>query len=464
MSNLPIQADRSIPSLPKSYIAAAALSALTFVVTTVALSVIPHAFPQVGLIGFSALGGGAGLSFIAVILSLCLLNRKRDKLLEVKESVPDRAPAPSQPVAAPPPSVVEAVVVEAPLPGSAADPVDEMTLFRQALPELFKQLDHLCSALVQANDKSEGRPPQAPVTYATQELAAALNAILDDSEQMSRLTFALIVTTSFKSDVFVRSTDDPQAFLDHLLTYCDHEVIRQLQPQIPFPARERGAFNQLYRDLRSKAARMEEAKTASEADRSSLQKKRDYHKAYEVFESAQIALFEWLLTRESVNTAQIQNLINQNTGLALQGICDQLQQTLLDGLCVLKRRYQTGFFNRNDVRTFFYAATLLNGKAIRARVKSMIRLMPLKRPYQDRIFNGFVTPIVQLLATPLYNATVNGSHPLRRAIQEQLIDQDGFAANAQLPDGTPVDQQIIFFANTLQQFATQINDLTFASA
>ncbi|MCH9627362.1 MAG: hypothetical protein S4CHLAM2_10010 [Chlamydiales bacterium] len=462
MSDSTVQASPAVSTLPKPYIVAAALSALAFVVTTVALSAIPHVYPQVGLIGFSVLGGSAALSFIAVILSLCLLNRKRDKLLGVKEQ-PASEPPPV-PVAAPPPPVAAPVaVVEAPPPASpAAAPVDKMTLFREALPHLFSELDHLCSALVQANDKAEGRSARQAITYATEGLSTALNAILDDPEQMSRLTFALIVTTSFKLDAFTASVNDPQAFLQNLSTYCNHDVIQALQGQIALSQREQSTFNRKYQVLRAKAAKIQQAKETFEAN-GSLQNQRALNQAYEAFENAQVLLFEWLLARESVDTNTMDAQINQNTSLALQGICAQLHQMLLGGLVRLKGQYQSGFFDQRDVQAFFYTATSLKGMAIRVRVKQMIRLMPLKRKYQDRILAGFAEPIVELLATPIYNASVNSTHLLRSAIQGQLIGQADFAAVPQLPDETPVDQQIIFFANTLQQFATQIDDLNFTA-
>ena len=78
----------AVPPLPVKLVAATAISATALAITTIALTVLLHLYPQMGVASFSTITAAAGLSFVAFVISCCLVHRKRDAQLAFIQPAP----------------------------------------------------------------------------------------------------------------------------------------------------------------------------------------------------------------------------------------------------------------------------------------------------------------------------------------------------------------------------------------
>ncbi|MCH9627363.1 MAG: hypothetical protein S4CHLAM2_10020 [Chlamydiales bacterium] len=424
----------TVPPLPVKLITAAGVSATALAITTTALTVLLHLYPQMGVVSFATLTTATSLSFVAFVVSVCRLHQKRDVQLALRQ------PAPSIPPFCP--------VVTHPHPH--AQESTEIETVRAALPGLLAKLDACCLAFIRAHNRSRGCPTSLEtiqtVNTAVQNLLDGLNDLLDDEQQMYRLTLAAAIACSFQPNAFVPEWNDPTAFVENLATYCRDPLLQQIQPNVQPPS----ASNIDYQKLCTQAARYRQAPTDEAAG---------------LLLSAFIALLESIMAQSNA----IKACVAQQMPAVLLRFCGTLPQWIEIGLGELQGLYDEGVFERKVVKAALYGATAFQGRAIWMGAPKALRLLPITPTYQRRILDQLIKPLTPLLVNPIYDATVNkvgvvsrSPHPFRVALFEQIVDRDNFVHQPVLP-GNTLSDYITLCDTLLDSYTAQFNALTFGT-
>ncbi len=424
----------AVPPLPVKLVAATAISATALAITTVALTVLLHLYPHMSVISFSTLTAAEGLSFVAFVVSCCLVHRKRDAQLAFIQP-------------APPISPFCPVITH---PHIHPDESTQIETLRAALPNLLAKLDACCLAFIRAHDQSRGHvtSPETiqTVNTAIQNLLDGLNDLLDDEEQMYRLTLAAAITSSFQPDAFLAEWENPTTFIQNLETYCPDPLIQEIQTYL----QTLSASNVDYQTLCTQAARYRQDPTDETAG---------------LLLSAFIALMESMMAQSN----EIKACVTQQMPAVLLRFCGTLPQWIKIGLEGLQGLYDEGVFERKVVKAALYGATAFQGRAIRMGAPRALRLFPITPTYQRRILDQLIKPLTPLLVNPIYDATVNkvgvvsrSPHPFHVALFEQIIDMDNFV-HQPVPPGNTLSDYITLCGTLLDQYTTQFNALTFGT-